>query len=69
MTTPDMPRVDLCNCERFELWFVETPSEFIGDVGYAWRVCRCGHRTIEHIMGYGPCIGEVEAWRGLRSDE
>lgn len=40
---------DLCECLRFVLWYEED----------GWRVCRCGHRSIEHLDGDRSCVGEV----------
>lgn len=45
----DEPRIDLCACHGFRLWYHEQD-----------RVCRCGHRDTEHLDGRGSCTGEIE---------
>lgn len=46
----DEPRVDLCSCDGFSLWY--------DDDGVL--VCACGHPAEEHLDQRGSCTGKVE---------
>lgn len=47
----DMPKVNLCACTGFSLWY-RTDDEQI-------YVCVCGHPNSEHIARLLDCTGDV----------
>jgi hypothetical protein len=49
----DEPRVDLCTCDHFVLWYVQDED------GPPLPVCRCGHPDVEHIELDAMCIGTL----------
>ena len=51
-----------CKCDRFDLWY----EELAGDIWTTHRVCRCGHRDIEHLDKTRSCIGYVEVSPGQK---
>lgn len=51
----DAPRLDLCACGKFVLWYEESTEE-----AHSYVVCRCGHRDVEHLDGHGSCTGKIE---------
>lgn len=49
-TMLDAPTVDMCACDRFNLWYTNDENT---------DVCSCGHPPAEHIDDRLTCVGTV----------